>query len=523
MPHPILRIAIYARISKDDKGYAIGVTDQVKQCRDLAAERFPDAVITGPACQCRKCREIDVPPDVYCDNDLSASGKVARPHYDRLVADIRAGLVDAVLVVDTDRLHRNLLDLEGYMNVCEPRDVPTHTVKSGRIDLSTPAGRAFARVGGTFARYEWEQMVARQKSAKRRNRDAGLRTSGIAGFGYRLDLDKRGERNRQIPGVSTGLVVEPREAEAVAVAYQKLLAGVSLSEIARNWNAAGFTTPAPYNGPWTVQSVRRVLLRPANAALIMRPAPDDGEILGPATWEPIVDEATWKAARAILGDSSRRVSPGAKPHHLLTGVLICGVCDGTYFCMRYAAGRRHNKVYSCMSYLRRGDPAGGRHLTRNMEQLDAYAAKVIVDRLREPDAAAAFARPFVDIEALLADRNGVRARLDEADALYASGAIDGRQLGGISSKLRPLLDEAEKKLTDAYTTPTGLDEFTTGRDPGDVWEGLPIERKRAVAATLLRIRLLPMGKGGGKRPAGWRAGMKRPFDPDFAEVIWQEA
>ena len=69
-------IAIYTRISKDDKGYAIGVADQAQQCRALIASRFPAAQTTGPGCRCAECARIDVPPDVYCDNDITASGKV---------------------------------------------------------------------------------------------------------------------------------------------------------------------------------------------------------------------------------------------------------------------------------------------------------------------------------------------------------------------------------------------------------------------------------------------------------------
>src|ERR1700691_1330721 len=91
-----LRIAIYTRISADQDGRAIGVTDQAKLCRGLISDRFPGAQIIEPSCTCARCREIQVPADVYCDNDLSASGKVERPHYDQLVRDIKTGTVDAV-------------------------------------------------------------------------------------------------------------------------------------------------------------------------------------------------------------------------------------------------------------------------------------------------------------------------------------------------------------------------------------------------------------------------------------------
>jgi len=53
--------AIYARISKDGTGAALGVERQERLCRDLAAQRGLDV------------------NDVYVDNDLSAYNGKHRP------------------------------------------------------------------------------------------------------------------------------------------------------------------------------------------------------------------------------------------------------------------------------------------------------------------------------------------------------------------------------------------------------------------------------------------------------------
>ncbi|HZE00239.1 MAG TPA: recombinase family protein, partial [Pseudonocardiaceae bacterium] len=70
---------IYCRISDDREGAGLGVARQEADCRERAASLGWSVV------------------GLYVDNDLSAySGKV-RPEYRRLLEDLRAGTVDAVV------------------------------------------------------------------------------------------------------------------------------------------------------------------------------------------------------------------------------------------------------------------------------------------------------------------------------------------------------------------------------------------------------------------------------------------
>ena len=80
--------AIYARISSDQDGRALGVQRQVEDCRKLAAQ-------LGWAVA-----------EEYVDNDLSAYSGKQRPAYQRMLADLRDGQRDAVLIYHLDRLTR---------------------------------------------------------------------------------------------------------------------------------------------------------------------------------------------------------------------------------------------------------------------------------------------------------------------------------------------------------------------------------------------------------------------------------
>jgi DNA invertase Pin-like site-specific DNA recombinase len=515
------RAAIYARISKDDQGYAVGVRDQARQCRQLIEQR--GWTVAGPGCGCKECKRFDVPGDVYCDNDITAEGKRRRPHYEQLLGDIAEGHVDVVVAVHTDRLHRNISELESYINTCDPRKVETHTVKAGELDLTTSSGRMVARMLGAAARHELERMMERQKAAKQRNREAGIRWSGTRPFGYQLD--ERDARGCQIPGVSKGLVPDPAEAAAIRKGYADVLAGTAYNAIARQWTAAGLRTPVrghrrgddgkpngkPIGGrPWNGVEVKRLLLAARNAALIEH----DGKILGPAQWDPIVSEDTWRAARNIIlaRNGANTVSPGPVPRWWLKGVLICGVCD----CRRFRCvsnGKNGTYAYQCASMLEdRTAPGAGWHLHRNAESLEEFVEKVIVKRLGYPDVVAALnTRPSVDIPALDARRTAVNAELE--DWARAPG-ITPRQLAIKNAPLLAELEDIERQISEGLRGDP-LPEFA-GKDPVKVWAALKeagnVERMRTVAQLLLRVKVLPTGRTG-----------RVAFDTNSVEILPPDA
>jgi site-specific DNA recombinase len=84
-----LRAAIYVRISKDRTGAGLGVARQEEDCAAL--------------CRARGWQIVRV----YVDNDVSASSGKPRPAWKELLADIKAGRVDAIVCWHVDRLTRS--------------------------------------------------------------------------------------------------------------------------------------------------------------------------------------------------------------------------------------------------------------------------------------------------------------------------------------------------------------------------------------------------------------------------------
>jgi len=83
---PIIRAAIYCRISQDRTGAGLGVARQETDCRAVCDRRGWDVV------------------EVYTDNDVSAYSGKPRPGWTRLLGDVQSGLIDAVVGWHVDRL-----------------------------------------------------------------------------------------------------------------------------------------------------------------------------------------------------------------------------------------------------------------------------------------------------------------------------------------------------------------------------------------------------------------------------------
>jgi site-specific DNA recombinase len=461
------RVAPYTRISQDREGAGLGVERQEADCRALADQLGWEIVA------------------VHADNDLSAYSGKPRPGYAALLADLRAGVADAVICWHTDRLHRRPVELEEYIAVCEPRNVPTQTVKAGPVDLATPSGRMVARQLGAVGRYEVEHMVERQQRARLQAATSGRWGGGRRPFGYQAD----------------GVTVVEAEADALRWAAAQVLAGASLSGLAADLNRRGIRTAT--GRPWRSTELRRALLRPRNAGLMQH----RGQVVGEADWPAILEEDTWRGVRAVLSDPARRTNPGGARRWLLSGLAVCGICGDPVRSFSSAAKRRKTKpVYTCRT---------GKHVIRNAAEVDAFVEAVIVERLSRPDARDLLTpdQHGVDPTALHLRDAALFARLRELGRLAGQGAIDPVQLVEATAEIRQQREDITAQLA-ALSRGSVLAGVVDAPDPAKAWKGLDLSRRRAIIATLVTVTILPARKG--RRP-GWQAG-ESYFDPTTVRI-----
>jgi DNA invertase Pin-like site-specific DNA recombinase len=463
------KAAIYVRISEDREsrgGAGLGVKRQEDDCRALAS-RLGWAVVEP----------------IYEDNDVSAYSGKPRPSYRRLLADLRTGVADAVLCWHTDRLHRSPVELEEYIEVCQPREIPTQTVKAGPLDLATPSGRLMARQLGAYARFESEHHSDRAKRARLQAATDGRWIGGLRPFGYGAD----------------GMTLIEAEADAIRWMAAEVLAGNSLRSIARKLNAEGTFTSQ--GRPWTPRAVALLLQRPRNAGLSQH----RGEPIGPAKWPAILDSDTWRGVVAVLGDPTRNTTTSRARKWLLSGLALCGVCGEPVRSTVSAWGTRRAPAYVC--------PAG--HVRRNAVELDDYVEATVVERLSRPDAAELLAPDHTgDLAALHAQDAGLRARLDELGRMFGDGMIDALQLASGTASIRTQREAVTEALA-ASSRGSVLQGVADAPDVAEVWEGLDLSRRRAIVDVLLEVTILRTKRGGARRKG------EATFDPASVGIEWK--
>lgn len=463
------RAAIYLRISDDKAGEGLGVLRQEEDCRDKAKELgFDD-------------------PVVFPDNDISAYNGRKRPAYLRLLEALKTGQFAVVIAWHGDRLHRAPIELENYIAVVEKHDVETHFVTGGRVDLTTPTGRMVARTVGNMARYESEHKAERIRRAHQQSAQLGKWRGGTRPFGYQYDAT----------------TVDAEETALIQAAYLAVTTGISLGQICREWNAAGIRTST--GREWGVQSLKQLLLRERNLGVSLY----RGQVVGPAQWQAIIDEETFRRAKAILSDPSRRRSFDTRGKWLLAGLGLCGVCasQGKKTTVRSAvSGGSPDKrwpIYRCVS---------GLHLARNAEKCDALIAEVVLGYLSGQNALEMISmrrsNPLRNGKPLGLQAEELRQEIDEAKSLWKDSIISTEELRSKVTDLRSRLAAVEVQMTTG-SDPT-LADLLNASDIRHAWGAFTWAQKRSVIDLLMVVTIMPVPTS-----------RQRAFHTDLIKINWK--
>src|SRR4051812_11982573 len=124
------------------------------------------------------------------DDDLgrSASGMVARPGFERLVASLCAGHVGAVLCLDASRLARNGRDWHHLLELCGLVEARVIDIE-GVYDPGRPNDRLLLGMKGSISEFELGILRARMlEAARAKARRGELRISVPIGYVWHRDL-----------------------------------------------------------------------------------------------------------------------------------------------------------------------------------------------------------------------------------------------------------------------------------------------------------------------------------------------
>ena len=440
-----VQAAVYCRMSLARFGDTTKVEDQERICRELAA------------------RHGWVVFAVYCDNSVSAWQKNRkRKEWDRMLADIAAGKIGAIVTYHGDRMVRQPEDLEVLIKLADTKGIRVIS-PTGSRDLDNKDDRAFLRVIATFACHESDRTSERKKSQHERMRRAGLvRSGGRGGRAYGFATD--------------GVTHVGEEGAFIREAAARILAGEPTLAICRDLNARGARMPT--GRPFDHGAMKKMLLRPRYAGLM-----PDG--VHEAAWPPVLDRVTWEAVCAVLTTKAGRFGYATNARrYLLSGIARCGAC-GSGLQIRVESRRTHLTGYGCVQ-------SGCRKVQRSMELLDEYVITRVLAKLGdERNPAGRFPEhPGLpgEFRALALRRTETETAINDPEETIPLPLLRGR-LKAIDERLAQLREvirgDAQSRLLGTHA---GLTR--------EQFDALPLATRRALVAACFTITVLPASKRG---------------------------
>ncbi len=312
----------------------------------------------------RGFRDVEV-----IDDDLgrSASGTVARPGFDRLVAWLCAGRVGAVLCFDASRLARNGRDWHHLLELCG-------LVEARVIDLDgvynpcRPNDRLLLGMKGSISEFELGVLRSRMLDAARSKASRGELRIAVP-FGYIWHRE-------------AGLGVDPdrRLQEVIRLIFARFREVGSARQVLLSMKADQIHFPRPSNEgrmtsfEWTpvrYRNVISVLKNPFYAGVYVygksekrtsivdgraRRSYGHGKPVG--TWEVMIQNhhegyigwAEYERNQKQLALNNYGRADGAKSGRggraLLSGIMICGRC-GRRLSVAYTGNPQSRPVYRC--------------------------------------------------------------------------------------------------------------------------------------------------------------------------------
>lgn len=295
--------------------------------------------------------------DSYVDEGLSAKD-TRRPELQRLLADIRRGKVNLILVTDLSRLSRSIRDFCVLLDDLNKAKAKFLSLKE-QFDTTTAAGEMMLFNMINLAQFERRQISERVAMNFHSRALRGLRNGGPSILGYEVD-----------PTNKSRLLVNKQEADEVRLIFNTFMEEGSTYRAAKKLRQLGITPKAPSKASadkddsrWTTQTLQNMLrnysyvgmreVNKGNKNLNQDELkPHERYQLVKASWPAIVDEATFSTVQRMLDANQAlersRLADAERRAFLLSGFSTCGQCGRPL-----VGSTGHGRVSSTRYYIHR--------------------------------------------------------------------------------------------------------------------------------------------------------------------------
>jgi site-specific DNA recombinase len=304
---PEKRVGIWIRVSTEEQAHGESPEHHEARARMYADSRGWQVV------------------EVYSLAGVSGKSVMDQPETKRMLKDIHAGRITALVFSKLARLARNTRELLDFADLFKAADADLISLQES-IDTSTPAGRLFYTVIAAMATWEREEIGSRVAASVSVRAKLGKKLGGAAPFGYRYEGHQ--------------LLPDPKEAPVVRLMYELFTQHGRIRTVCRLLNDAGHRMRSGAKFGFT--TVNRLLSDTTPAGRHrLNYAKSLGDkkhwVLKPESeWtfhpvEPIVSDDLWNRVNAALTERrTSRKPPAKKAKQLFAGVVFCD-CGGKMY------------------------------------------------------------------------------------------------------------------------------------------------------------------------------------------------
>ena len=281
------------------------------------------------------------------DDGGFSGGSMDRPALQQLLSDIRARMIDVVVVYKVDRLTRSLADFAKLVELFDAHGVSFVSVTQA-FNTTTSMGRLTLNVLLSFAQFEREVTGERIRDKVAASKKKGIWMGGHVPLGYRVQKRK--------------LVIDEAEAETVRTIFQRYLELGSLTLLLQDLRSRRIRTKQRQlsNGsvrggiPFTRGPLAYLLKnRTYLGEIIHRDQCHDGEHAG------IVDRELFDKVQALLGSgATARRRANLVSSSILTGRIFDDRGNRMTPTHAQKNGARYRYYVSCVLLQGRKQDAG---------------------------------------------------------------------------------------------------------------------------------------------------------------------
>lgn len=449
----------YVRLSHEDgdKEESNSVTGQKDLIRDYFS-RHPEL---------RECgMKVD---DGYTGSNFQ------RPAFQEMMADVRAGRVNCIVVKDLSRFGREYLDAGEYIEKIFPFLGVRFIAINDNYDSLHPNAESddliipFKNLINEAYCRDASIKIRSQLEIKRRRGDF---IGSFAVYGYLKDPD---DRHR--------LIVDDFAADVVRDIFKWKLEGISAGDIADKLNMDGILSPMDYKksqglrfatpfrvntkSRWTAAAVLRILKNPVYTGVLAQgknttpsykvkrriEKPAEEWAVVEDRHEAIIDRFNFESVQKVLALDTR-TSPGNKAVELFSGMTYCGECGAAMIRKTVPSGGKKYVYYICAAH--KNEKTCFAHTLR-----DNALEEIVTEALKR------HIQNVIDLSALLELTD--TAALQQAGVRKLQGRLDKKQeeIDRYQRLLRSLYESLTDGIIDREEYQALKKTYTAGRDEAE--------------------------------------------------------